>query len=226
MKRYLLLVLVAITCLATTFARDRYYINTSIQKWGSCRNVAITDKGGDIALVGTNRCAYDKIPAYLAKNIDQLNDSAYYIHDIQLTEKGRWLIRYGNGLIRWHKIPVMLQNSIYELIANRHVIKTVTFNDKSEWIVVCEDGVVKSSFTQMDDWVRSGSEKYGSLRFAQINNEGMILAFERGYYYVGNVSQKLKDALRNAEFEVNVVKFTPQGAYFIGDMLGNSLRYM
>ena len=162
----------------------------------------------------------------LAKQIDNLNDSAYYINDIQLSEKGRWFISYGDGLMRWHKIPAMLKSCLYELIADRHTIKSVTFNDHSDWIVVYDNGQVRSSFSRMEDWVNDGSAKHGTLRFAQINNEGMILAFERGYMYLGNVSQKLKDALREATFDVTVIKFTPEGAYFIGDQKGNSAIYM
>ena len=226
MKRLLLIAFIAITCFTISNARDRAYINNCIRMWGICRNVAITDKGGDVALIGSNKCAYDRIPRDLAKNIDNLNDSAYYIHDIQLTEKGRWFIRYGNGLLRWHNIPVMLKNCLYQLLADRQTIKSVTFNDNSEWIVICESGIVRSSFIKMEDWVEAGSQKYGELRFAQINNEGMILAFERGYFYLGNVSQKLKDALREADFDVTVIKFTPEGAYFFGDQKGNSKLYM
>jgi len=225
MKRLLLLAFIAFTCISVSSARSRLYINNCMQQWGYCRNVAITDKSGDIAL-GNNVCAYDKIPSELAKSIDNLNDSAYYIHDVQLTEKGRWFIRYGNGLLRWHKIPVLLKNAIYELIARGNVIQSVTFNDNSEWIVVYGNGEVRSSFIKMDDWVKNGKEKYGALRFAQINNEGMILAFERGYMYLGNVSEKLKEELRKADFDVTVIKFTPQGAYFFGDQKGNSKFYM
>ncbi len=206
-------------------ARDRYYINNCIRSWGNCRNVAITDKGGDIAF-GPEKYAYDKIPSELAKNIDNMNDSAYFINDIQLTEKGRWLIHYADGLLRWHRIPSMLKTTIYELIANGHTIKSVTFNDNSDWIVLTDKGEVRSSFIQMDDWVKDGTAKYGKLRFAQINNEGMILAFERGYMYVGNVSQKLKDELREAKFDVTVIKFTPEGAFFFGDQKGNTKMYM
>ena len=226
MKRILLLFVVAFTSIVFCNARDRFYIKNCIDKWETCRNVAITDKGGDIAFVGTNKCAYDRIPTNLAKQIDNLNDSAYYINDIQLSEKGRWFISYGDGLMRWHKIPAMLKSCLYELIADRHTIKSVTFNDHSDWIVVYDNGQVRSSFTRMEDWVSDGSAKHGTLRFAQINNEGMILAFERGYMYLGNVSQKLKDALREATFDVTVIKFTPEGAYFIGDQKGNSAIYM
>ena len=37
---------------------------------------------------------------------------------------------------------------------------------------------------------------------------------------------ELKDALREAEFDVTVIKFTPEGAYFFGDRKGNSRIYM
>jgi len=226
MKRILLLSLLAFTCIALSSARDRFYVKNCIDRWGSCRNAAITDRGGDIAFVGTNKCAYDRIPTSLARQIDNLNDSAFFINDVQLSEKGRWFISYGDGRMRWHRIPSMLKNCLYELMADRHVIRSVTFNDHSDWIVVYDNGLVRSSFIRIDDWVNEGVRKHGALRFAQINNEGMILAFERGYMYLGNVSQKLKDALREADFDVTVIKFTPEGAYFFGDRKGNSRIYM
>ena len=117
---------VAFTCIALSSARDRFYVKNSIERWGSCRNVAITDRGGDIAFVGTNKCAYDRIPTSLSKQIDNLNDRAFFINDVQLSEKGRWLISYGDGLMRWHRIPAMLKNCLYELITDRHQIKSIT----------------------------------------------------------------------------------------------------
>ncbi len=225
MKRILLLIAVVLTAVNASLARDRYYVNHNIRSWDHCRTVAITDKGGDIAF-GPEKYSYDKIPAELANTIDNMNDSAYFINDVQLTEKGRWLIHYADGMMRWHRIPGLLKNAIYELISRGHSITSVTFNDNSDWIVLTDKGEVRSSFIKMDDWVRDGTAKYGKLCFAQINNEGMILAFERGYMYLGNVSQRLKDELREAKFDVKVIKFTPQGAYFFGDMKGNTKMYM
>ena len=226
MKRLLLFAAITIASVTASVGQSRYFIKECIREWGACREVAITDKGGDIALNGTNQFAHDGISKTLAKNLQNLHDSAYQINDVQLTEKGRWLINYGNGLLRWHKIPVMLRNSIFELIASGQQIRSVTFNDDSEWIVVSDKGDVRSSFIKMDDWVEAGRAKYGALRFAQINNEGMILAYERGYMYLGNVSQKLKDALRAADFDVTTIKFTPQGAYFFAGKDGSYIYNM
>ncbi len=226
MKRILLFIVIMTAGFSSGIAQSRYFVKECIRNWGTCRDVAITDKGGDIAINGTNQFAHDGISKDLARQLQNLNDSSFYINDVQLSERGRWLISYGDGLMRWHKIPVMLKNCLYELIADRHAIQSVTFNDHSDWIVVYDGGLVRSSFSKMDDWAREGSQKHGTLRFAQINNEGMILAFERGYMYLGNVSQKLKDALREAKFDVTVIKFTPQGAYFFADGKGNSNYFM
>ena len=62
MKRILLLFVVAFTSIVFCNARDRFYIKNCIDKWETCRNVAITDKGGDIAFVGTNKCAMTAFP--------------------------------------------------------------------------------------------------------------------------------------------------------------------
>ena len=44
----------------TTFGqtRNRDKIKRAIDEWGSCRNVAITSYGGDIALNYKNACAF------------------------------------------------------------------------------------------------------------------------------------------------------------------------
>lgn len=39
-------------------SRGRNYIKQNISEWGGCRNVAITDTGGDLALNGKNDYAY------------------------------------------------------------------------------------------------------------------------------------------------------------------------
>lgn len=59
MKRNISLIIVALIVSLTASAQSsRKYIKDKIDEWGSCRNVAITLTGGDIALNQTNAYAY------------------------------------------------------------------------------------------------------------------------------------------------------------------------
>lgn len=56
---------------------------------GGCRNVAITDTGGDLTLNGKNDYAYTAgIPQALADALEKYHDDDDYIDDVQLTEDG------------------------------------------------------------------------------------------------------------------------------------------
>lgn len=77
-------------------SRGRNYIKQNISEWGGCRNVAITDTGGDLALNGKNDYAYTAgIPQALADALEKYHDDDDYIDDVQLTEDGEWLILVG-----------------------------------------------------------------------------------------------------------------------------------
>ena len=65
-------------------SRGRNYIKQNISEWGGCRNVAITDTGGDLALNGKNDYAYTAgIPQALADALEKYHDDDDYIDDVQ-----------------------------------------------------------------------------------------------------------------------------------------------
>jgi len=53
---------------------SRQYIKNAISNWGSCRNVVITDTGGDMALNYRNQYAAQGIPTSLGKALEELNE--------------------------------------------------------------------------------------------------------------------------------------------------------
>lgn len=64
-------------------SRGRNYIKQNISEWGGCRNVAITDTGGDLALNGKNDYAYTAgIPQALADALEKYHDDDDYIDDV------------------------------------------------------------------------------------------------------------------------------------------------
>ena len=65
-------------------SRGRNYIKQNISEWGGCRNVAITDTGGDLALNGKNDYAYTAgIPQALADALEKYHDDDDYIDDVR-----------------------------------------------------------------------------------------------------------------------------------------------
>lgn len=64
-------------------SRGRNYIKQNISEWGGCRNVAITDTGGDLALNGKNDYAYTAgIPQALADALEKYHDDDDYIGNV------------------------------------------------------------------------------------------------------------------------------------------------
>lgn len=158
-------------------SRGRNYIKQNISEWGGCRNVAITDTGGDLALNGKNDYAYTAgIPQALADALEKYHDDDDYIDD-------------------------------------------------GDWIAVSTDHVASSS-TDMDDWIKEGIETHGQLWAAHLTNDACVLCFENGYKFLGNVPQKLKDALKASKYDVYRIKFTKEGSYFFADQEGHYTFWM
>lgn len=47
-----------------------------------------------------------------------------------------------------------------------------------------------------------------------------------GYKFLGNVPQKLKDALKATKYDVYRIKFTKEGSYFFADQEGHYTFWM
>lgn len=121
-------------------SRGRNYIKQNISEWGGCRNVAITDTGGDLALNGKNDYAYTAgIPQALADALEKYHDDDDYIDDVQLTEDGEWLILVGKNGCQWSNIPSELESKLRQWNEAEETITSVTFNDDGDWIAAIID---------------------------------------------------------------------------------------
>lgn len=203
----------------TSGVSSREYIRRTINEWGSCRNVAITSYGGDIALNESNAYAYKNIPDGLAESIKDLHDKGEYIDDIQLTEEGSYLILYGNNGVVWKGLPESLEDKIREYNENKEVITSITFNDDEDWIIVSTEHICASS-TEIQDFIKEKMDEYGGLLAAHLTDDGLVLCYEKGYRFLGNVPEGLKQALRDCSWDVYRIKFTSQGSYFFADKKG------
>lgn len=226
MKRINLTMLLVMLLTVTAQAQNsRQYIKDQIKEWGSCRNVAITKYGGDLALNQNNAYAFKSIPNDLADIIRELHRNKEYIDDIQLTENGKWLVLYGDNGLRWNNIPYRLEQKLRDYNKNNEVITSVALNDVGDWIVVTEDHVAASD-DETTQLIKEGIEKWGTLWTAHLTDDGLVLVFENGYKYRGNVPQRLKDKLSETEIDVYRLKFLDDGTYFIADKDGTYSYWM
>ena len=144
---------------------------------------------------------------------------------MQLTEDGEWLILVGKNGCQWSNIPSELESKLRQWNEAEETITSVTFNDDGDWIAVSTDHVASSN-TDMDDWIKEGIETHGQLWAAHLTNDACVLCFENGYKFLGNVPQKLKDALKASKYDVYRIKFTKEGSYFFADQEGHYTFWM
>lgn len=209
---------------ADSFAQNRLnrdFIKEQINKWGGCKNVAITDSNGDIALYGKNGWASTgPTPQKLIKALNQLNEDDELIDDIVLTENGYWIVLYGNnGFKLDDDIPTDLYRKIVQFNNDNEVITSITLNDHGDWVIIGTEHYATSN-PGITDWLKEGNEKHGQIWTVHITNDAMVAVFENGYKFFGNVPDDLKDALDKTNINVFRLKFTPQGAFFFADRKG------
>jgi hypothetical protein len=129
-----MLLICALTVFGQTRNRDK--IKNAINEWGTCRNVAITSYGGDIALNYRNGCAFSgNVPQKLYDALVELNNDNEFIDDIVLTEEGRYLILYGNNGFVWNTLPYGLERKMREYNNDKDLITSVAFNDNDDRII-------------------------------------------------------------------------------------------
>lgn len=229
MKKYLRLLVVLMAAMIATGAmaqdNSREYIRNTIQRWGQCRNVAITKTNGDVAIYGASGSGYacKDVPASLAKTLGQLRDDDKYIDDVQLTEQGNWLILFGKNSIRYHGIPEDLKETLKKAISEDETITSVTFNDSGDWILI-SDEYVRSSNDALQEWLSEGMEDLGKVYAACVTDDAVIVVFQEGYKYYGTVPVDLLDALKDTTIEVYRLKVSG-GSWFFADMKGKNFRF-
>ncbi len=219
--KYLVLYLFFFTAIsAEAQLRNRDYIKNAIYKWGSCKNVAITRYGGDIALSGTNGYAQmGPVPDGLTNALDDLNSKEELIDDIVLTEEGSYIVLYGRNGFRYAGVPYSLEQKMKEYNDDNDLILGIALNDHGDWIIIGDK--ISTSSSKMMDMIREGMERHGGLWSAHLTNDGLALVYEKGFQYLGNVPEALKYRAKNANFDIFRIKFTADGAFFIADRKGN-----
>ena len=219
MKKILTVLLLTVISVSVS-AQSREYIRNQIQRYGECRNVAITEYNGDLMLYGTNGWAATGCPEGLTDALHELNEENKYITDVQLTNEGCWLIVYGDNGIRWNDIPYSLEKKLREWNANGETITSVSFNDAGDWIAVSTEHI-SSSDSDLQDWVVGGMNKYGGVWATCVTDDAAVVVYEEGYRFLGNVPEDLKRRLDTISFNVYRIKIAGT-AWFISD---NKSRY-
>jgi hypothetical protein len=204
----------------------RKFLRDKIREWGQCKNVAMTLTGGDVALYGTNGwAAAEGTPQDMTEKLSELNQSDKLIDDIVLTENGNWLILWGNNGISSYGTPPGLFAKLEKWNNEGEVITSVTFNDNGDWIAITKKKFAASS-DKVIKYIKEGENKYGEFWAAHLTNDGLVLCFERGYQFFGNVPANLKNKLQETKINVFRIKFLSDGSYFIADFNGKYDYYM
>lgn len=224
MKRlsFLLIFLVSLFSTVVSAQNSREFVRNKISQWGECRNVAITQYNGDLALYGRNGWAGTGLPSGLSKALNELNEEKELIDDVQITDGGSWLILFGNNGFRWSNVPYSLERKLYEFNERNDVVTSVTFNDAGDWIIISQE-YYSASESWIKDWLKVGVDKYGALWAACITSDAMVACYANGFRFYGNVPYDLKNALQEANFDVYRIKIAGT-AWFFSDGKG-SYRY-
>jgi hypothetical protein len=218
-KRVLSTICLVLYITFQSLAQSRDFIRQQIDKWGSCKNVAITATGGDVALYGTNGYATTgSVPASLTKALKDINEMNKNINEVVLTENGSWIVLYGHNGIWSSGIPEDLKRKMHSMNDKGELIESVALNDSGDWVIIGDK--IATSSSEMTEIVETGMANNGRLWAAHFTNTGVVFVYAKGFQCIGDVPIALKNKLKNVGFDVHRVKFT-QDAYFIADKNGN-----
>ena len=204
----------------TSEREGRKFLRDQIEEWGECKNVAMTMTGGDVALYGKNGWAAQGAPKAMTKKFKELNASNQLIDDIVLTEDGNWVILWGTNGISSYGTPSGLYPKLKKWNAEGEVITSVTFNDSGDWIAITKTKYAASS-EKVVKYIQDGENEFGEFWAAHLTNDGLILCYEKGYKFIGNVPKNLIKKLNETKINVFRIKFLSDGTYFIADFNGN-----
>lgn len=225
-SRSILTVLFALTALVTSAQTDsRDYIRQAIKRWGECRNVAITRINGDVAIYGNEGSSYScsGVPEELRNTLSKLRDDDEFIDDVQLTDNGNWLVLYGLNSAFWSGVPEDLETVLYEVRNNRETVTSVTFNDDGDWIVI-SDEYIRASNAELRQWIVDGTENMGRVSTACLTDDAVMVVYEGGFRYDGNIAPDLIEAIRNTDIHIFRIKISGR-SWFFADISGKHYNY-
>lgn len=210
----LLLVCALLMTAIVTNAQGREPLRRAIQRWGSCKNVAITRTNGDVALNGRNNYVVSAVPQELSNKLRELKRGGHLIDDVTLTENGNWVILWDTNDASWSSgLPQRLIDKINDYHRNGYVVRSITFNDAGQWVIV-SDEYYSASSSELERWLQGGSENYGKLWTVAVSDNGAVAVYDRGFRYRGNVPEELKQALRETSYDVYRLKYAGTSWFF------------
>lgn len=186
--------------------------------------MSLTRTGGDVVVCGDNNWASSGCPKSLNDALQSVGDEDETITDVTLTESGRWIVLYGRSSARWMGIPPSMERKLRQYNQNNEEIYTATFNDSGDWIVIT-DTHYSSSAGWITNWLKGGEQKYGELRSACICGPNAVAVFDRGFLFWGNIPEALREALRETDLDVRIIKIAGN-AWFFADKYGNYQYWM
>lgn len=216
LPRFATCLLVAFFALAasTSIAQSsREYIRNCIQNYGECHNVAITKTNGDAMLYGSNGWAASHCPDAFVSTLRELNGENVRIVDIQLTENGNWLVLYGSNGLRWNGISYSLEQQLREYNRDQEEITSVSFNDRGDWIVVTTN-YISASDSEITNWMSEGMEIYGKVWATCVTDDAIVVVYEEGFRFRGNIPETLREALSNTDINVYRLKIAGNSWFF------------
>ena len=225
MKKIIFLALILVLAQQSSAGQTRKFLRDKIAEWGSCKNVAMTLTGGDVALIERNGWAATGIPDEMTAELNELNDKDELIDDVVLTEDGNWLVLWSNNGVTSSGAPRSLDEMIDEWNEAAETINSITFNDAGDWIMISDDKY-SASDAELLEWIGQGENEFGELWAAHMTNTGLVAVYENGYKFLGDVPDNLIEKLNETDLDVYRLKFLSDGSYFIADEEGNYVYFL
>ena len=132
---------------------------------------------------------------------------------MSLTENGRFIVLYGENAASWNIIPPQMKEALRAYNDNGEELCSATMNDAGEWILVSSKHIACSD-TWLKKWVADGQDMYGRIRAAVVTADAAVAVFNGGFKFLGNVPPDLKEALKEADFDVRIVKIAGKAWFF------------
>ena len=201
--------------------KGREYIRECITKWDSCRLVAITKNGGNVAIAGQNSCAVcGAYPNKLWDALKEISNDNHMITDVCLTDKGKWVVLFGKNENAWRSdgLPLEMLDKMWEFDRNNEKLLSVTVNDKDEWVVV-SDKHFSSSSTEIQNWLVETMKEYGNLHSVTITDDARVAIFEKGRSWHGNYPEDLREATKKSTFHPYIIRMAGN-SWFFADEIG------
>lgn len=211
-KRFLhLIIILVLSC--TSIQAQNISVNCirdAINGWQSLRGVALGEACGNLAWYGHNGYSYQDLRQNIIDVLLNIYKQQQRIDYISIANNGNYVFVHNNGGC-WSALGSQdFYNALNDLL-NSGGLRSATVNSSNQYFIVGKNGSIRTNVDNWRNFYNTEKQRLGNIKTAWCNDYAIVICFERGYSYYGQMPISVRNDLNGLDWAPDVIQFEKNG---------------